>query len=187
MSYDKNRAIPKNIRKIILEKYKNKCARIKCRISATHIHHIIPYCEAQEHKKNNLILLCEACHLEYHNTNTPPFKVWLKKPPIVIMSILYSSLEFFRNKGKNFQKEMTINKIMTLMDKVNDAYTAANGDTKKIGMFVAEYCGQEDMEFYTEKTKKWKPVYKITKKDYNKDTLIFTRNKTTGKHGILTL
>jgi hypothetical protein len=55
-------AIPQDLKRRILVEAGHRCAIPTCRMSNPEIAHIIPYCEDQEYKYENLIALCPNCH-----------------------------------------------------------------------------------------------------------------------------
>ena len=60
-------SIPTEIKDKVDRRDNNKC--VNCgKNNDLHYHHIIPHNEAQEHKKDNIALLCEDCHIKVHRT-----------------------------------------------------------------------------------------------------------------------
>jgi predicted RNase H-like nuclease (RuvC/YqgF family) len=58
--------IPKKIRIEVLERDEYRCRDCRCKSSVYNLHHIIPRSEGGEETVDNLITLCEHCHIERH-------------------------------------------------------------------------------------------------------------------------
>ena len=59
------RPIPKHIRKAVFKKHGKECKKCKCK-EGLHIHHIFPEALGGTEELDNLVPLCNECHMDYH-------------------------------------------------------------------------------------------------------------------------
>ena len=99
-------AIPRALERQVLVEAGHRCAIPTCRMPITDIHHIIPFEDVQEHKFENLIVLCPNCHRLYHCGKIDKKSMLIYKANLSILNNRYGELvrrilsEFIDNKDQ---------------------------------------------------------------------------------------
>lgn len=86
--------IPAELKRKILVEAGHRCAIPTCRsMVKVEIHHIIPWCECQEHKEDNLIALCPNCHTLAHDDKIDKACLKMYKAKLKELSDVYTPFE----------------------------------------------------------------------------------------------
>ena len=92
-STPQGRALPRPIRRSVLEEAGYRCAIPTCRCSTTEIAHIVPWSEVRSHEFENLIALCPTCHRRYDCWDIPRSSMRVYKANLGLLAGRYSSFE----------------------------------------------------------------------------------------------
>lgn len=111
--------IPIKIKKAIRDRGQNECRKCYRRECLT-IHHIQMVMDGGTNDPDNLILLCSACHQEWHLVNDQwrdlEFEEWLDIPPFVLL-LRWFILEDTENLSFSQAKHILYRTFFTFHDK----------------------------------------------------------------------
>lgn len=157
------KALDGKLRMVIEKRDQGKCR--KCGHTGGEIHHIIPVMYGGQDIEINLILLCGACHAEWHAiTESMPdehFVDWLDTIPAFS---LYAILKNIRDNKDSDSKQYTLGSLyFTNQVLAGDRFNQLSGTATKHYFDLLWYWEENKHLIYEEKTKRKYTDWEISK------------------------